>query len=92
LSTRILLIDDHPLFRRGVAQLLGAEPDLLVVGEAGDGETGIDLAATLQPDVILLDLNMKGNGWPRDAAQAQGRRRAVTLHHAHRSPETSSMC
>jgi len=59
-STRILLIDDHPLFRRGVAQLLAAEPDFLVVGEAGDGESGASLAATLQPDVILLDLNMKG--------------------------------
>jgi two-component system nitrate/nitrite response regulator NarL len=60
LSTRILLIDDHPLFRRGVAQLLAAEADFLVVGEAGDGETGIELATALQPDVILLDLNMKG--------------------------------
>ncbi|NBU59250.1 MAG: two-component system response regulator NarL [Betaproteobacteria bacterium] len=60
MSTRILLIDDHPLFRRGVAQLLAAEADFLVVGEAGDGETGIELATALQPDVILLDLNMKG--------------------------------
>lgn len=60
MSTRILLIDDHPLFRRGVAQLLAAETDFEVVGEAGDGESGIDLAATLQPDVILLDLNMRG--------------------------------
>ena len=60
MSTRILLIDDHPLFRRGVAQLLAAEPDLEVVGEAGDGESGIHLAVTLLPDVILLDLNMKG--------------------------------
>jgi two-component system nitrate/nitrite response regulator NarL len=59
-STRILLIDDHPLFRRGVAQLLAAEPDFVVVGEAGDGESGADLATSLQPDVILLDLNMKG--------------------------------
>lgn len=60
MSTRILLIDDHPLFRRGVAQLLAAEADFLVVGEAGDGETGIELATALRPDVILLDLNMKG--------------------------------
>ncbi len=60
MSTRILLIDDHPLFRRGVAQLLAAEPDFVVVGEAGDGESGADLATSLQPDVILLDLNMKG--------------------------------
>ena len=62
MSTRILLIDDHPLFRRGVAQLLAAEPDFEVVGEAGDGESGIDLAFALQPDVILLDLNMRGLG------------------------------
>jgi len=61
-NIRILLIDDHPLFRRGVAQLLSAEPDFEVVGEAGDGETGIDLAVRLRPDVILLDLNMKGLG------------------------------
>ena len=59
-TTRILLIDDHPLLRRGLAQLINDEPELEVVGEAGNGFDGIELAESLQPDLILLDLNMKG--------------------------------
>ncbi|KAA6186307.1 two-component system response regulator NarL [Thiohalocapsa marina] len=60
IETRILIIDDHPLFRKGVADLIGMEPALQLVGEAADGELGLRLARTLQPDLILLDLNMKG--------------------------------
>jgi two-component system nitrate/nitrite response regulator NarL len=56
----VLVIDDHPLFRRGVSQLLAMEPQLALVGEASSGEEGIALAARLDPDLILLDLNMKG--------------------------------
>ena len=56
--TRILLVDDHPLFLDGVrAALMGAD-DLEVVGEAHDGLTGIALAAELEPDVVLMDLNL----------------------------------
>ncbi|MBU3693515.1 MAG: two-component system response regulator NarL [Rhodocyclaceae bacterium] len=62
MSTSILLIDDHPLFRKGVAQLFSAEADMQVVGEASDGPAGIELAQRLQPDIILLDLNMRGMG------------------------------
>lgn len=62
MSTSILLIDDHPLFRKGVAQLFSAEPDMQVVGEAADGPSGIELARRHEPDVILLDLNMRGMG------------------------------
>ena len=58
--TRVLIIDDHPLFRRGVSQLLELEPGYTVVGEAAGGQEGIDLARQLDPDLILLDLNMKG--------------------------------
>jgi len=58
--TRVLLIDDHPLFRKGVADLLTLEPSLCLVGEAADGKEGVQLAAELQPDLILLDMNMKG--------------------------------
>lgn len=58
--TRVLVIDDHPLFRKGVADLLALEPSLCLVGEAADGQEGVRLAADLQPDLILLDLNMKG--------------------------------
>jgi len=60
IDTRVLVIDDHPLFRKGVADLLDMEPALELVGEAADGEAGLRLASTLEPDLILLDLNMKG--------------------------------
>lgn len=57
---RVLVIDDHPLFRRGVCQLLALEHCFSIVGEASDGQEGIELALALDPDLILLDLNMKG--------------------------------
>ena len=59
-SLDILLIDDHPLLRKGLAQLINDEAELSVVGEVGNGQEGIDLALALEPDLILLDLNMKG--------------------------------
>jgi two-component system nitrate/nitrite response regulator NarL len=61
-KTRVLIIDDHPLFRRGVSQLLGLADNFEVVGEAASGQEGIELARNLDPDLILLDLNMKGMG------------------------------
>lgn len=59
-SIRVLMIDDHPLFRHGVRQLLELEPGYEVVGEAASGKEGIECARRLDPDLILLDLNMKG--------------------------------
>lgn len=59
-SATLLLIDDHPMLRNGVKQLLSMVPGLRVVGEASDGEQGVALAAELDPDLILLDLNMPG--------------------------------
>ncbi|OZA28528.1 MAG: two-component system response regulator NarL [Hydrogenophilales bacterium 17-64-11] len=55
----ILIVDDHPLFRKGVIQLIQAVPEFRFVGEAPSGTEGIVLARALQPDMILLDLNMK---------------------------------
>ena len=55
----ILIVDDHPLFRKGVIQLIQAAPEFRFVGEAASGREGIALARSLQPDMILLDLNMK---------------------------------
>jgi two-component system nitrate/nitrite response regulator NarL len=55
----ILIVDDHPLFRKGVIQLIQAAPEFRFVGEAASGKEGIALARRLQPDMILLDLNMK---------------------------------
>ena len=56
----VLLIDDHTLFRSGVRSLLQRNPRFEVVGEAADGVEGVKRALQLQPDVILLDLNMPG--------------------------------
>ena len=59
-SIRILIADDHPLFRDGLHGLLDSVPDTEVVGEATDGKEAIALANSLQPDVILMDLKMPG--------------------------------
>lgn len=59
---RVLIADDHPDFREGMSALLLSAPDVEVVGEAADGEESVALAATLQPDVVLMDLNMPGTG------------------------------
>ncbi len=55
----ILIVDDHPLFRKGVIQLIQAAPEFSFVGEAANGKDGIRLAHELKPDMLLLDLNMK---------------------------------
>ncbi len=57
---RILLVDDHTLVRQGIRRLLEDQPDLEVVGEAGDGQEAVAKAAELQPDVILMDIGMPG--------------------------------
>ncbi len=57
---RVLLVDDHAILRSGLRMLIGAEPDLEVVGEAGDAEEALRLAAARHPDVITLDLSLKG--------------------------------
>ncbi|HHE6471034.1 TPA: two-component system response regulator NarL [Providencia rettgeri] len=63
-KSTILLIDDHPMLRNGVKQLISLESSLQVIGEAGDGKTGIQIAEEQDPDLILLDLNMPGmNGF-----------------------------
>ncbi len=57
---RILIADDHPVFRFGLRALLETQADMDVVGEAESGETAVSLAQSLQPDVILMDINMPG--------------------------------
>ena len=57
---KIFLIDDHALFRKGVGQIINADPEFKVVGEASSGQEGLDLAIPLEPDLVLIDLNMKG--------------------------------
>jgi two-component system response regulator NreC len=60
MPVRILIADDHGVLRAGLRALLNAEPDLQVVGEAGDGWEALRLAAELQPDLMLMDISMPG--------------------------------
>jgi DNA-binding NarL/FixJ family response regulator len=57
---RLLLADDHTLFRQGVKNLLNSEPDMEVVGEVANGGDAIDKAAELRPDIVLMDIGMPG--------------------------------
>ena len=56
---RLLIIDDHPLFRKGAAQIIAMADEFTLVGEASGGVAGIEMARRHKPDVILLDLNMR---------------------------------
>jgi two-component system nitrate/nitrite response regulator NarL len=55
---RILLVDDQPLFRRAIATLIGEQPDMVVVGEAENGLDGVEQARALDPDLVVLDVEM----------------------------------
>jgi DNA-binding NarL/FixJ family response regulator len=58
MTISVLLVDDQPLLRRGFRMILEAEVDLVVVGEAGDGDEAVELAKRLEPDVVLMDIRM----------------------------------
>ena len=55
---KVVLVDDQALFRAGVRMLLASQPDLDVVGEAGDGREGVALVRATRPDVVLMDIRM----------------------------------
>lgn len=57
-TIRVLLVDDHSILRQGIRSLLEREADVEVVGEAGDGEEAVAMAASLKPDVVLMDIGM----------------------------------
>ena len=61
-SLRVLIADDHPLFRDGMRTLLGSAPDVELVGEASTGEQAVALARSARPDVLLMDVRMPGIG------------------------------
>jgi DNA-binding NarL/FixJ family response regulator len=63
MKTKVLLVDDHKMFRDGLRVLINAEPGMEVVGEAVDGRDAIDVARSVAPDVVVMDLSMpKMNG------------------------------
>ena len=59
-AIRVALVDDQPLFRGGIRMLIESQPDMAFVGEASDGRQAVALAATIKPDVILMDVRMPG--------------------------------
>ena len=59
---KLIVVDDHPTFRMGLVALVGSQPDMTVLAEAGDGSTAIDLYRQKKPDVMLMDLRMPGMG------------------------------
>jgi len=79
---RLLVADDQPIIRRGLALMLGAEPGITVVGQAGDGQEALDMALALHPDVVLMDLQMprvSGVLATRGITQALPQTRVVVL-------------
>jgi two-component system NarL family response regulator len=59
---RVMLVDDHPAFRKGMAALIESEPDLSVVAETGDGREALQIYRETKPDVVLMDLRLPGMG------------------------------
>ena len=66
---RVLVVDDHFVVRMGLVSLVNTEPDLMVVGEADDGEQAIALYQQLQPDLVLMDVRMPGKSGPEATTQ-----------------------
>lgn len=85
---RVLLADDHPLFRDGVRITLGASPEIDVVGQAGSGEEAIKMAKSLEPDVFLLDVSMPDIEGPEvvEACQREGLSCAYLFLTMHKYP------
>ncbi|MBS0657712.1 MAG: response regulator [Verrucomicrobia bacterium] len=81
---RVLIVDDEPLAREGLRQLLAREPDVVVVGECGDGETALTAVAEHRPDVLFLDVQMPGlSGFDVVAALPEATSPAIVFVTAH---------
>lgn len=61
-AVRVLVVDDHPMVRQGIGQMLAIAPDVEIVGEADSGESALRLCEALAPDIVLMDLRMPGMG------------------------------
>ena len=76
---RVLIVDDHPVVRQGLVALLSVQDDIEVAGEAGDGPAAIALAASVAPDVVLLDLKLPGMDGIAVLGELAGRYRVLVL-------------
>ena len=78
-TIRVLVVDDHTLFRQGIVGLLGSQPDVEVVGQAGNGRDGLAAAVELSPDVVLLDISMPGTSGLTVTAEIKARCPATSV-------------
>ena len=76
---KTLIVDDHPLFRKGLKAALINQPEIEVVGEAGNYESAIDMVKQLSPDVIILDINLPGKNGIDIAGEIKTRQRDVKI-------------
>ena len=76
---RVLVVDDHTLFRQGIVGLLDSQPDIEVVGQAGGGRAGLAAAVELSPDVVLMDISMPGMSGLSVTADIRARRPATNV-------------
>jgi DNA-binding NarL/FixJ family response regulator len=70
---KLLVVDDHPVFRQGLRDVLSTDSEIVVVGEAADGQEALEKASELRPDVILMDINLPGNSGLQATSQLQSR-------------------
>ena len=70
---RVLVVDDHTLFRQGIVGLLDSQPDIEVVGQAGEAQGAMDAAVRLSPDILLMDVTMPGTSGLDAAAEIKSR-------------------
>ena len=82
MKIRVLLVDDHALLREGIRSMFAAETDIEVIAEAGDGRTAVRLAASLAPDIVVMDLGMRqlnGTDATRQIRANPGAARVIAL-------------
>ena len=82
LRTRVLVVDDHKIVREGIASLLSEQPDIEVIGQAGNGREAVELAGRLSPDAIIMDVSMplmNGDEATRQIKMANPEMRIIAL-------------
>jgi len=93
-KTRLLIADDHPIFRQGLRQIIEREGDLEVLTESGDGEAALENIVRLQPDVAVLDIDMpriNGLGVLRALREKQSLSKVILLT-VHRERSLTARC